>query len=545
MFGVLGLEEPIDNTTPATPGVVDTPPEALARRRRAERALRAATLTNGPNELLDFLLPLWAGAALGLSPTEVGVLLAVEMAVSVVARPLAGILADTRERRSVAAVGALLYGVSAAGYAVTPGAAGAYAAAMVGGAGGALLWVALRALVGERLTDDSAAFARLFSAQETGTWVAFFAGLTLIGPIGYDGVFWACAAACALAAGALLSAPRQERPGGRRGRDGHDVTGLGSVGRRLRPMLVAVVLTMTAEATLSLLLLLHLQRTFGLDALGVAYVFLPGAIAMSVAAERLHTWVVRFGRRRVLTYASLASAAFAANLAWAPNPYVIAVLWILSGLAWAAVIPVQQAVITEASGDRVGRGMGVYESAGLLGALIGSLLGGALYDTADWTVSCLSIAALLLAGAVIMPHAVGRVGVTDVPETPASATARKPRPDPGPQADPGPGPKPDPDPAPEPASGAQGSHPLRQLARRAALFAAVQLALLLLGASWLHDLATGDFLDVLMRGSDRDSAVLDALVTIGKFWTFALIMDAIWTGVGCVRRGRRRLKGSR
>ncbi|MEV7283207.1 MFS transporter [Streptomyces sp. NPDC093252] len=418
---------PID-TTPAAPGA--TTPHA--RRRRAERALRAATLTNGPNELLDFLLPLWAGAALGLSPTETGVLLAVEMAVSVVARPLAGVLADTRERRSVAAVGALLYGVSAAGYAVTPGAAGAYAAAVVGGAGGALLWVALRAIVGEGLSDDSAAFAKLFSAQETGTWVAFFAGLTLLGRIDYDGVFWACAAACALAAGVLASAPRRERAGGARGREGQGRegqggSGLGAVGRRLRPVLVAAVFTMTAEAALSLLLLLHLQRTFGLDALGVAYVFLPGAIAMSVAAERLHTWVVRFGRRRILTVAPLAGAAFAANLAWAPNPYVIAVLWILSGLAWAAVVPVQQAVITEASGERGGRGMGVYESAGLLGALIGALLGGTLYDTADWTVSCLGIAALLLAGAGVAPRAVGKVGVADVPP-PASAPTPKPEP---------------------------------------------------------------------------------------------------------------------
>lgn len=89
-----------------------------ARRRREGNTLLAATLTNGPTELIDFLLPLWAGAAIGLGATEVGILLAVEMAVSVVMRPLAGVLADTYERRYVAAAGAALYALSTLGYAL-------------------------------------------------------------------------------------------------------------------------------------------------------------------------------------------------------------------------------------------------------------------------------------------------------------------------------------------------------------------------------------------------------------------------------------------
>ncbi|MFE2751940.1 MFS transporter [Actinosynnema sp. NPDC059335] len=180
-------------------------------------------------------------------------------------------------------------------------------------------------------------------------------------------------------------------------------------------MLFAVVMTMAAEAAVGLLLLLHLQRGFGLELDEVAYVFLPGAIAMSAAAEYLHRYVLRFGRRVVLTAASVASAGFAIGLAWAPNPYVIAGLWVLSGLAWAAVMPVQQAVIAEASDGQVGRGMGVYEAACLVGALIGSLAAGALYDGANWWVACLAAAAMILAGAIVVPRAVRRLGVPDIP----------------------------------------------------------------------------------------------------------------------------------
>ncbi|TQM80060.1 putative MFS family arabinose efflux permease [Saccharothrix saharensis] len=378
---------------------------------RERRTLTAATLANGPTELIDFVLPLWAGAAIGLSATEVGLLMAVEMALSVVVRPLAGVLADRWDRRHTAAIGALLYAVSAAGYAVAQSAPLAYGAAAVGGAGGALLWVAVRAIVSERLAEDTAVFPRLLSAQETGSWVAFVVGLTLVGSFGYAGLFWACAAACVAAAGFLLAAPRRsERVGG-----GAAAGGLGAVGRRLRPMLFAVVMTMAAEAAVGLLLLLHLQRGFGLELREVAYVFLPGAIAMSAAAEYLHRYVLRFGRRVVLTGASLASAAFAVGLAWAPNPYVIAGLWVLSGLAWAAVMPVQQAVIAEAADGQVGRAMGVYEAACLVGALIGSVAAGVLYDGARWWVACAVAAAMILAGAVVVPRTVRRLGVPDVP----------------------------------------------------------------------------------------------------------------------------------
>lgn len=378
--------------------------------KRENHALWAATLANGPNELIDFVLPLWAGAAVGLSATQVGVLLAVEMALSVVVRPVAGVLADRWDRRFTAATGALLYALSCAGYAVAQDAAVAYAAAAVGGAGGALLWVAVRAIVSERLAEDSAVFPRLFSAQETGSWVAFVVGLSMIGSAGFERLFWACAAACAAAAVVLVAAPRREHAG-------EPATGLGlrAVGKRLRPMLFAVVTTMAAEAAVGLLLLLHLQRGFDLEVVEVAWVFLPGAIAMSVAAEYLHRYVLRFGRRRVLVAASLASCVFAVSLAWAPTPPVIAGLWVLSGLAWAMVMPVQQAVIAEASAGQVGRGMGVYESACLVGALIGSLAAGVLYDGAHWWVACLAAAGMILAGAVVVPRAVRALGVPDVP----------------------------------------------------------------------------------------------------------------------------------
>ena len=201
----------------------ESPPARAERRER--NALAAAALTNGPGELIDFLLPLWAGLVLDATATEVGILLALELAVSLVARPLAGVLADTRERRTVAAVGALLYAAACVGYAAAGSLAAACVAAAVGGAGGALLWVALRALVSERLAVDDAVFPRLMSARETGSWVAFVGGLTLLVVIDFTGLFLVCAAACAVGAGYLLASP--PRAADPRDTAGADAAGIG------------------------------------------------------------------------------------------------------------------------------------------------------------------------------------------------------------------------------------------------------------------------------------------------------------------------------
>jgi len=492
--------------------------------RREKRTLLAASLANGPYELVDFLLPLFAGAALGASATEVGVLAAVEMAVSVVTRPLAGVLADARERRYVAAAGAFVYALSLVGYAVAGTMPVAYGAAVLGGIGGALFFVAVRAIAGERLAEDSAVYPRLLSAEETGSWVAFVAGMTLIAVIDYRGVFLGCAAACAAAGFVLLSGPsRSVGDGG-----GPRRHGLDAVGRTLRPMLVGVAITMAAEAAVGLLLLLHLQRRFDLEVTAIALVFLPGGIAISVLPPYLHRFVRRFGRTRVLAFSSVSSAVFAASLAWAPNPYAIAALWILSGAAWAAVIPIQQAVVAEASGERVGQGMGLYESAGLLGGLTGSLAAGLLYDGSSWPVACLVAAVVILSGAVVLPRAVRAMGARDVPvEVPPTMEAA-PAPPPATVAS-GPGP------STRETDGAGPAKPPRrllvELAQHATLYAGVQVVLALIGLSWLVDTVTG-------REPDHDG-VAGFAHGAGRVWTVILLIDVAWTGYKVVRQARR------
>ncbi|MFC3452232.1 MFS transporter [Amycolatopsis speibonae] len=487
--------------------------DEVVRDRRAEENRLAAALTKGPAEVLDFLLPLWVGSQLGASAAEVGALTALETLVSFVVRPIAGSLADRFDRGRIAGAGAVLYGLSFVVYAVTPGIGVAYLAAVLGGAGGALFWVALRARVGEGLASDDGAFGKLFAAEGGGTWIAFVVALTAIAWIDYRGVFWLGAAACAVAAVVLpsaRSAPVREEGAPR----------VLQLGKRMRPMLALVALTAMAEAGVALLLLMHLQRGHQLQLGEIAAVFIPGFIVYSLLPDYLHGFVRRAGRTRVLSLAMLASAIFAAGLSFAPSPAVLAVMWVLSAAAFAAAIPVEQAVVAEAAGLSLGRAMGIYESAALLGATIGAFLAGQLYGSdAGWRVACFGAAALLIFGSFVVRGAVRRVGVAEFPVEPRKTASQKENPASGMIEE-----------SPQGAESVtteanKRANPLRNRAIHVAVYVLAQGALAMAGYSWPVEALFGGAHDADWYWNSSGHWLLN----LGRIWTFVLVIDTGWT----------------
>ncbi|WP_316304425.1 MFS transporter [Clavibacter michiganensis] len=384
----------------------------------SRRFLSSVTLLSGAGQVIDFALPLFAGAVLGLAAAQTGALLAAGLATSFLLRPLGGIAADRYDRHTIAAASALVLG---AGYALVA-TADAFSVVLTGvlvsRAGGAFLWVALRATAGARHQADPSAFSRLMSAEELGSWVVLAPAIALLTAAGYAPTFTA-AASCALVAAVLLASSR--RRASTRGSGGVDaaraappVDAGGAVvrelARRLRPLLVVATVIGTAEAAIGLLLVLRLQRELGLGPLAIAWVSLPGGIALAVAPPHLHRLTVRYGRTPVLVAAAIAGAAFASGLALTRDPVTIAVLWVLSALALAAILPIEQAALTEAAGPaRIGRALGLYEAATLLAAALGSLSAGILYDAVPGAAACAASAAVILAGGLLLPQVTRRL----------------------------------------------------------------------------------------------------------------------------------------
>ena len=221
----------------------------------------------------------------------------------------------------MAAAGALLYAVSCICYALATSLPLAFAAAVVGGAGGAFFWIAVRAIAAEDLDRDSGSPAGLLSSEALGSWFFWIPAMVLLPLVGFGGVFGVLAIACIVAAILFVRVPRflptpQEPPPG----------GIWADGRCLAPLLLVALVT-AAEAGVSLLLLLHLQKELGLEVYQIALIYLPGGIVLAALPRVLHRFVERRGRRAGYVIASVASALAAAGLAFTPGPLVIAALW--------------------------------------------------------------------------------------------------------------------------------------------------------------------------------------------------------------------------
>ncbi|MDI2031393.1 MFS transporter [Saccharopolyspora sp. TS4A08] len=366
---------------------------------REERVLHASAFASGPMEVLDFLLPLYAGAVLAAAPGQSGALVAVCALAALVTRPLSGHLADRLNELVVAAAGAVLHAAALAGFALSGGLPAAFAMAALTGIGSAFFWVGVRSWIGGRSGgDDGRGFGRLLSFEGTGQLIAYVICFTMLEDLGYPAVF-ALGAVSALLAAVLLGFTA-------RGDDPRPPAPSDPVSTRdLLPFLVICGVTAALEAAMSLLLLLHLQTAHHYGPYAIASALAPGFIAFVLVPNIAHRVLARIGKRTAVMAALLASALVTGVLAAAPEPWVLSVVWIFAAAALGIAIPAEQSAISERAGARIGTRLSHYESAQLAGVAAGTAAIGALYQAAGIAVSGAVAAVALAITAAAVPVA--------------------------------------------------------------------------------------------------------------------------------------------
>ncbi|SFS65877.1 MFS transporter [Saccharopolyspora flava] len=366
---------------------------------REERVLHSAAFASGPMEVLDFLLPLYAGAVLAAAPGQAGALVAVCALAALLTRPLSGHLADRVNELLVAAAGAVLHAAALAGFALSIGLPAAFAMAALTGVGSGLFWVGVRSWIGARAGDDDGrGFGRLLSFEGTGQLIAYIICFTMLEDLGYPAVF-ALGAASALIAAAMLGFTA-------RGGDPRPPAPSDPVSTRdLLPFLGICGVTAALEAAMGLLLLLHLQTAHHYGPYAIASALAPGFIAFILVPNIAHRVLTRIGKRTAVMAALLASALVTGVLAAAPEPWVLSVVWIFAAAALGIAVPAEQSAISERAGARIATRLSHYESAQLAGVAAGTAAIGALYQAAGIAVSGAVAAVALAITAAAVPVA--------------------------------------------------------------------------------------------------------------------------------------------
>jgi len=337
-----------------------------------------------PFFIMGLLLPVY-GVELGASALEIGVIFSAFSVMTILMRPLVGWALDRFGRRPFYLSGMLGYALTMAAFAYSDQVWGMLVARLLQGVASACAWLSASAIIADITGADNRAryFGRLAQASSRGSiigaiiaFILFNSGLSLDGwKISFLTFGAGAVVAFLIALRGLpetIPAKIQTRPGP-------------IVWSRAWSLLMLVTLVTAASWSMtSPILILFLQDRLNLSIDVIAWAFLPSGIIWAVLPARLGRLADRFGRKPLILLGLVVSAAAMFILPSLTSFIGLAILWSLLALCFAAGDPAEQALVADLTGgDQRGRAYGLYVMASDIGAALGPLGGGWLYDAVD------------------------------------------------------------------------------------------------------------------------------------------------------------------
>ncbi len=392
------------------------------------RALgRAIFFLSFPLGFLSFALPIY-GKELGATALEIGTLFSAFFLMSTLLRPLLGRLMDRYGRRPFLLLGVagyvgaallfLLTGDGSTGF--TTGLLVLLAARLVEGAAQSLLWLSAYAIVADCSPPDERGhrFGRVQAQLYRGVLVGAFVGFPCLDYLGIvQGWKVAFAVYTVLALVALLLAWRGVRETLPAVTSAEftlsaanvpstclpSVPARGRVSAQLYVLMGIAVLTTASLALLTPVLMIFLQERFGAPVHDLAVAYVPAAVLHGLLPPYLGRIADRVGRKLPMMVGLLAAAATSLAIPFADSMILIAVAWAVEAVCFSAATPAQEALVADHSGAEArGTGYGLYTLASGLGATIGPVLGGWVYDAGGHAMPFYLNAGILVVGALLV-----------------------------------------------------------------------------------------------------------------------------------------------
>jgi len=359
-------------------------------------ALRSSLFfVSWPFFILYLLLPVY-GKEIGASAVEIGLFFSAFSLMTVLMRPLLGWALDRFGRRPFFVIGLAGYAATWAAFAFTGQVWGIVAARVLQGISSSFVWLTAYTIVAD-LSGEGArgrSFGSLAQASSRGSIIGAFFGFALLNAplslgveadrlegwqllfLGYGlvGLVALLIALWRLPETSSRAVPAADHPGGRM--------------RAIvwsRPWLLLLLVTLVTGASwamVSPVLIVFLQDKLGAGVEALSWAFLPTGLVWALLPARLGTLADRFGRKPLMILGLVMAALSSLIFPSLGSLVAFAALWALQALCYAAGDPAEQALVADLTGgDQRGRAFGFYAMAADLGATIGPLAGGWLYQT--------------------------------------------------------------------------------------------------------------------------------------------------------------------
>jgi MFS family permease len=377
----------------------------------------AIFLISFPFGLLPFTLPI-LGKELGASALAIAGLYSAFFFMTVLLRPVVGWALDRYGRRPFLLAGLAGYLVANLTFLWAGSVAVLYAARIAQSIGSALTWLSAYAIVADVSPVESR--GRNFGRIEQSTARAQLAGVFLFFSVyallnrsspaeeGSMASSWTVSFGIFAALGVYALWRIRHLPETSAGRATAAFwpsfrASWGQVSRSLLVLMGIVLLTSAAFQATSPLVLIFLQDRFDASPYELALAYLPMALIWAFLPSRMGAVGDRLGRKLPMMVGLLVSGLVALSLPHAPSLLLLAALWAIEALAFTASVPAEEALVADLSGsERRGESFGLYTFASGLGAVVGPLIGGLLYDQVGHAIPFYFTAALVFVGALLI-----------------------------------------------------------------------------------------------------------------------------------------------
>jgi MFS family permease len=339
-----------------------------------------------PFGILSFVLPIY-GKELGASALEVGGFFSAVSLVPVVVRPFLGRALDRWGRRPFLLLGLLSYVVAMVMFCLADTVLLLTVARFVQGLGQAFLWLSAYTIVADvaEETGRGHKFGIIDEAVNRGAIVGTMAGFFVIFGLEDAGLggrqiwFWLFAAYTVPALLALWSGWR----GVRETRPLAAAQPIESrpISNQLLALMGIVFVTGASSAMVWPLLMIFLQDALQADVAALVWAYLPAALISSFLPSRMGRIADRLGRKGPMIAGLIVGAAASALIPNLRSIIPLIILWAVESLSYTASMPAERAFVADIAGeDTRGTSYGLYTFAYFLGAAVGPLSGGWLYD---------------------------------------------------------------------------------------------------------------------------------------------------------------------
>ncbi len=379
----------------------------------AERALRSLWRSifwvSFPFGILSFVLPIY-GRELGASAVEIGGMFSAFALVPVVVRPFLGRALDRWGRRPFLLLGLLGYVIAMVFFAAADRIWLLTLGRFAQGMGQAFLWLSALTVVADlaAATGRGLSFGSIDEATNRGAIFGTVIGFGLISwlqgglgmgmgrawPVLFTG-FMVPAVAALLTAwrGVPETRPAQVPQSGPRR----------PISRQLLALMAIVLVTGASSAMVWPLLMVFLQDSLHASVSGLALAYLPAALLSAYLPSRAGRLADRMGRKLMMAVGLSVGAVASAVIPLLRDLVMLAGLWAVESIGYAASVPAERAFVADIAGvEARGTSYGFYTFAYFLGAVIGPLAGGWLYDNVHPSAPFFLNSAVLTAGAVLV-----------------------------------------------------------------------------------------------------------------------------------------------